>query len=240
MQKEQLQAQARLEAQEALKTEKLAAVGELAARMAHDLRNPLNIIKNISHLLNLELGDRLSPKTAERLKMLDRATYRMQHQIDDVLDYVRCAPLKKTQTNLSTIIHHAMERIAIPDNIVVHPPLNDCQVYCDPTKFEVVFVNLVVNAIQAMENRPGTIHILISDDQSDKDYIKIEIRDTGPGIPEHLWEKIFDPLFTTRQTGTGLGLASCRSIVKRHGGTITFTSKMGAGTSFFIKLPKKT
>jgi signal transduction histidine kinase/DNA-binding NarL/FixJ family response regulator len=240
MQKEHLQEQVRLKTQEALKTEKLVTVGELAARIAHDLRNPLSVIKNTSQMLHLELGDHASPKTGEKWKRLDRAIYRMQHQLDDVLDYVRHTPLQKTQANLSTIISDAMERITTPDNIVVHPPLNDSQIYCDPTKLEVVFVNLIMNAIQAMEGRPGTIHILISDEQNDKDYIILEIRDTGPGIPEHLWKKIFDPLFTTRQIGTGLGLTSCKSIVERHGGTITFTSKIGAGTSFFIRLPKKT
>jgi signal transduction histidine kinase len=85
-----------------------------------------------------------------------------------------------------------------------------------------------------------TIDILLYDDKNDKDHIVLEIRDTGPGIPKNLWGKIFDPLFTTRQIGTGLGLTSCKRIVEAHEGMITLESKIGVGTSFFIKLPKKT
>ncbi len=239
MQKEHLEEQVQIQTRQMLKTEKLATIGELSARIAHDLRNPLSVIKNTSDILKLSLSDRLTDDEVEKWLRLEKAVFRMSHQMDDVLDFIKHKSLQKTSVKISKLLGDVLERITIPQNIEIRLPKNDVEILCDSEKMGVVFVNLVLNAVQAMEGRLGTIYIL-APDKSESSFIEIEVRDTGPGIPENLWNKIFDPLFTTRQIGTGLGLTSCKSIVERHGGTITFTSKVGMGTSFFIKLPKKT
>ncbi|MEM4241945.1 MAG: ATP-binding protein [Candidatus Nitrosotenuis sp.] len=239
-QKEQLEEQVQIQARHMLKAEKLAIIGELSARIAHDLRNPLNVIKNTSDILKLSLSDRLNEDETQKWMRLEKAIFRISHQLDDVLDFIKHRPIQKTNVKISKLLGDVLERIAIPHNVEICLPQNDADILCDSEKMGVVFVNLILNAIQAMDGRLGTIYILVSENHKDKDYVEIEVRDTGPGIPESLWSRIFDPLFTTRQIGTGLGLTSCKSIVERHGGTITFTSKMGVGTSFFIKLPKKT
>jgi signal transduction histidine kinase len=239
-QKEHLEEQIQIQTRHMLKAEKLATIGELSARIAHDLRNPLNVIKNTSDILKLSLSDRLNEDEAQKWLRLEKAIFRMSHQLDDVLDFIKQRPIQKTNIKISKLLGDVLERIVIPHNIEIRLPQNDMVIPCDAEKMGVVFVNLILNAIQAMEGRLGTIYIIVSENHSEKDYVEIEVKDTGPGIPEVLWSKIFDPLFTTRQIGTGLGLTSCKSIVERHGGTITFTSKMGVGTSFFIKLPTKT
>ncbi|MBI5146561.1 MAG: response regulator [Thaumarchaeota archaeon] len=237
--KEHLEEQVKLQAKNLLKSEKLATVGELSARIAHDLRNPLGVIKNTAEMLRFSLSDRLTESEIEQWKRLDRGIYRISHQIDDVLDFIKQRPLQKTKTKISTLLADVLERIVIPDNVEIHLPQNDAKILCDSEKIEVIFLNLILNAVQAMDGRPGTISILIHGDQN-MDFVMIEVRDTGPGIPESLGEKVFDPLFTTRQIGTGLGLTSCKRIVEAHEGEITFESIVGVGTRFFIKLPKKT
>jgi signal transduction histidine kinase len=104
---------------------------------------------------------------------------------------------------------------------------------------EIVFVNLFVNAVQAIGDKKGAITVEITDDPSDENVI-IKVIDTGIGIREEIIGKIFEPLFTTRQVGTGLGLSSCKSIVDQHGGAISASSKVGKGTTFTIRMPKKS
>jgi signal transduction histidine kinase len=127
----------------------------------------------------------------------------------------------------------------IPQTITVHPPQNDHTVYCDPEKMEIVFVNLFVNAIQAIDEKKGDIIIEINDDPLDDNVAMIKVRDTGCGMPPEIMGKIFDPLFTTKQVGTGLGLSSCKNIIEQHGGTISASSKLGDGSTLTIRLPTK-
>ena len=118
--------------------------------------------------------------------------------------------------------------------VAIDLPKTDTSLICDASKLEIVFSNLILNAIQAM-NGIGSIHIRIKNEEKT---ITIEIEDTGPGIPQDLLPKIFEPLFTTRQIGTGLGLVSCKSIIEKHGGTLTVQTQTNKGTTFFIELPK--
>jgi len=120
------------------------------------------------------------------------------------------------------------------DEVKVNLPENDGIILADRIKINSLFYNLITNAVQAMENK-GIITIRISDKSNDE--IQIEIEDDGPPIPEEDIEKIFEPLFTTKQSGTGLGLASCSNIVKQHGGTISVKNNP---TTFTVILPKTT
>jgi len=222
-----------------LKVERLSTIGQMSARIAHDLRNPLNVIQNSSEILKIGLEDRLDEKSQDQWARLDRAIYRMSNQLEDVMDYVRLPQLKKNNYPLSMILHDAMERIVVPTKITIQPPLQDCVVFCDPEKLETVFVNLLVNAIQAIEEKEGKISIEITVDVDDK-FAFIAITDTGYGIPGEFLDKIFEPLFTTKRVGTGLGLSSCKNIVEQHGGTITVSSALGSGSKFTIKIPIKS
>ena len=142
------------------------------------------------------------------------------------------------EKKFSIILQDALERCDIPDNIELELPKKDGIVYCDSERIEVVIVNLIMNAVQAFSIDKGSIKISFSENSKNK-YSLIKISDTGAGIPPELMEKVFDPLFTTRQIGTGLGLPSCKNIVEYHRGTIEVESELKKGTTFTIKLPTK-
>ncbi len=239
-QRDYLQAEVERKAQEILRSERLSAIGNLAARVAHDLRNPLSVIQSTSKILRLKLGEYLDEKSSEQWARLDRAVYRMSHQLEDVMDYVRMSPLKKKDYSLCVILQDVVERVVVPENVTIRLPQNDRTVFCDPEKLEIVFVNLVMNAVQAMESKEGTVSIGIFDDPIEQNNALIKVSDTGVGISEEMIDKIFEPLFTTKQVGTGLGLSSCKNIIEQHSGDISVSSIPGKGTTFTIKIPKKS
>lgn len=237
-QRDALRDEVRHKTEELLKAERLSAIGQLSARIAHDLRNPLNVIQNTSRLLQVIFAKRLDGNGLEHLARLDRAVYRMAHQLEDVLDCVRIPKLNKKNCLLSGILQDVMARIDVPPNITISISAHNSEVYCDPEKIEIVFVNLLVNAIQAMGDKTGTILVEISDDPVVNDFVVIRITDSGSGIAPDDLQNIFEPLFTTKQSGTGLGLSSCKNIMDQHGGTITVSSVVDQGTTFTIKIPK--
>jgi len=212
------------------KSDKLAAVGEIAARIAHDLRNPLSVIRATSEILQMQNKD-LSEKEKETFEKQKNAIDRMSHQIAEVLDFVRSNPVTKQPVAFSKMITNVLNSMLIPKRVKIIKPDKDLVLKCDPAQIEVVLVNLLRNAIDAVENN-GIISIKLSEDQN---YHIISIEDTGHGIPEENLQKIFEPLFTTKQKGTGLGLVSCKNIVEQHGGTIIAENNP---TAFTIKIPK--
>ena len=217
------------------KVKRLVAIGELSARIAHDLRNPMSVIKNTMELVEMELDAKHDESISKKFNRINRAIMRINHQVENVLDFVRDKPLKFENTSVSSILNYVIDKINVPSDVTINLPKNDVKIYCDFEKLEIVFINLITNAIQAMSNT-GEIDIRFTDEESQ---IIIEIEDFGPGIPEKNRSQIFDPLFTTRQVGTGLGLPSCKNIVEKHGGTIEIKTSIDEGTTFVIKLPKK-
>ncbi len=223
--------------EELLKKEKLSVIGELSARIAHDMRNPLSVIKSSFELIKMSQKEIDSSKKIQ-WDRLERAIYRMTHQVDDVLDFIKSYPLKKKPTKISVILQDALERVNIPNKIKIKLPKTDVTIPCDAYRLEVVFVNLIMNSIQAVGDKHGEIYIDLIEEPDD--VILITVKDNGPGIPKKLIPKIFDPLFTTRLIGTGLGLPSCKNIIEKHGGTIDVSSTRKKGATFLIRLPKKT
>ncbi len=221
-------------AEEKIKSERFSVIGELSARIAHDLRNPLSVVKNTVELMKISYKDP-DENTLKHFLRLENSILRMSHQIEDVLDYVKPKSLVLENHSLLAILNSTLERIRKPDTVTINLPENNANLTCDSEKLEIVFINLITNAIQAI-NHKGTINIRVSEQS---EYVLIEVEDNGPGIPDDLLPKIFDPLFTTRQIGTGLGLPSCKNIIEKHGGMIDVKTVLGQGTTFIIKLPKK-
>lgn len=215
-----------------IKKERLSAIGEMAARLGHDLRNPLSVIISTIGMLKLKFKNGISEENIEeKYDRIERSIIRMSHQIEDVLDFVRVKPLELGDHSLADIVKEASDRVTKSDNIKINLPQNDLKITCDSKKLEIVVINIMTNAIQAMGDR-GEIAIRITDDV---DSAHISIEDSGPGIEDAILPKIFDPLFTTKQTGTGLGLVSCKNIVEQHGGSITIKNNP---TTFTIIIPK--
>jgi signal transduction histidine kinase len=214
-----------------LENERLITIGLIAARLAHDIRNPLSVIKNTVEIMRLRFKDNMDDKVEKQLDMLAKSVTRISHQIEDVLDYVRESPLQLREISFKELLDSILNSIKKPDNITILRPENDAMLNCDPKKLEVVLVNLIINGFQAIKDA-GQIRIRLTEQKGN--YL-IDVEDSGPGIPEDKIDRIFEPLFTTKQTGTGLGLASCKNIIEQHGGKISVSN---GPTRFTIKLPK--
>jgi PAS domain S-box-containing protein len=214
------------------KVKRISDMGALSARIAHDLKNPLSVIKNSIELMKMRTLNQ-NDKTKVDLERMERATVRIAHQIEEVLEYVWPKPLDLQDSSLLDILNAVVSKINI-QQVSIDLPKTDTSLICDSSKLEIVFSNLIMNAVQAM-NGIGNIHVRIKNEEK---AIIIEIEDTGPGIPQDILPKIFEPLFTTRQIGTGLGLVSCKSIIEKHGGVITVKTRINKGTIFIIEIPK--
>ena len=200
---------------EKIKREKFTAIGELSARIAHDIRNPLSIIRNTFDTMEYIKDE--PEKYAKSIDRINRAIDRITHQLNDVMDFVRTNPMKIEETSLKNMLDMCIENISVPDNIKISYAINESKIFVDYNQFEVVLTNLILNSIQSIRDKDGKISIKSTSNQKN---IEIEITDTGPDIPDEVVDKIFDPLFTTKQEGTGLGLAGCRTIIEQHGGII--------------------
>ncbi len=218
-------------AAQAVRAEKFAAVGELASAMAHDMKNPLGTIMNSATAIRGARGG--GAASGRALDLIDRSVRRMSHQIDGVLNHVRDVPLVKEKRSVRGMLESSLGAVDVPRNVVVALPGGDAEVLCDPDKMEFVFANLVLNAIQAMGGRGGGITVRLSEGGGS---VTLEFENSGPRIPEGDLPRIFEPLFTTKMRGTGLGLTSCRNVVRLHGGGIsarndpvTFTVSLPAG-----------
>ncbi|MFB5637015.1 MAG: ATP-binding protein [Nitrosarchaeum sp.] len=216
-----------------MKNERLGAIGQLSASMAHDMKNPLATIRTSAAIIKKQVSSKDS-ETEKAIQRMDRAIFRMSHQIDDVLNFVRTTPLNLSEKKLSDILNTSIDSLEIPNNIKLEILDSDFTLFCDSKKLEIVFINIILNSIQAIGDAKGVITI---SSKLINDHIEIDISNSGPEIPQEILEKIFEPLFTTKEKGTGLGLASCKNIVEQHKGTI---SAQNNPVTFKIKLPKKT
>lgn len=218
---------------ELFKAERLSAIGEMSARIAHDMRNPLAIIKNTIELVKLKHATKIPNELLHLFSSIDNASSRLVFQLDDVLNFIRSSPLNCNPFSLCEILESSLSEIVIPDQIKIHKPKNDVSVFCDGEKIGAVFTNLMMNAIQAMDNHGDIMIRFIESNEA----VTFQIQDSGPGIPEDLLDKIFEPLFTTKSRGTGLGLPAVKMIIQQHQGTIRISNNP---TIFAVTLPTNT
>ena len=218
---------------EILKSERLSAIGELSGRLAHDLRNPLSVMKMSIDLIKQTPPDsKISDENIKkRIDLIEKSIDRISHQVDDVLGYVRNSPLNLQNVSLKELVQNSLDKVNVPKDVEVKISKKDLNVDCDTIKLDAVFINLIVNSIQAMPDG-GKINIEISEQDN---LAIVKFIDSGEGIPEDNFSKIFEPLFTTKQKGTGLGLASCKNIIEQHQGEISVSNNP---TTFTIMLPK--
>ena len=202
-----------------LKNERIDTIGMLASQIAHDIKNPLHVIKN-----SIEIIRKKSPENEiieREINRANRGISRISHQVEDVLNYVNPTQTKFERTSLLRIIQSVIDTMKIPEKVVVTVPEKDIVVECDSEKIESVFNNIILNAIHAIGNTAGKITIRLL---QDKNNAIIEFENSGPNIEESILPKIFEPLFSTKEKGTGLGLVSCKNIIESHGGSISVRS----------------
>ncbi len=229
-----------LEAQERLvRTERLAAIGELSAGVAHELRNPLGAIKNATYYIKGKLdGSEVvkdNPRVREFLGLMDEEVEACNRIITDLMDFARVNPPKVSPIKLDTVLDNALSRLEIKQGVKVikdfEPALPEVMV--DTDQMRRAFANLIKNADEAMPEG-GTLTISA---RSADGLGEVKIRDSGHGISEQDLPKIFDPLFTTKARGIGMGLAIVKQIIERHKGSLDVSSQPGKGTTFTVRMP---
>ena len=228
------------DAQEQLvRTEKLAAVGTLASGVSHELRNPLSAIKNAVFLLKRRLSREMMPDIDEKaiqfLEIMDKEIDRCSKIINDLLGFTRVTKPTRLSSDINVVVNEAISRVEIPKYIKLSKNMqtNLPMIMIDANQIDQVLINLIENACQAITDNGE----LIISTKVSKSFIEIEVCDSGCGIPQKEIKKIFDPLFTTKPSGTGIGLAVCYGIIQKHNGIIDVKSQEGTGTKMVIKLP---
>ena len=230
------------EAQEKLvRQEKLTILGQMAGSVGHELRNPLSVINNAVYYLK-----QIQPDADEKVRkyhgMIEHELHNAEKIIADLLDFARIKSVDREPLALPDLVQRVLERFPVPESLttVLDFPADLPQVYVDPRQMEQVLGNLAVNACQAMSEggelairaRPSTL----SDGQP---AVSIQVQDTGSGIAPENMKKLFEPLFTTKPKGIGLGLVVSRKLVEANGGRIEVQSEPGRGTTFTVYLPVK-
>jgi len=226
-------------------TAKLAAVGELAGGVAHEINNPTGIILAKAKLLLSNFGDKLPPKVIADLEKVEKHAERIATIARGLLTFSRQSVGERIPVNINTIIAEALSliehRLSV-ENIRLKTHLRPGlpAIKGNPNELQQVIINIVNNAIDAMSGG-GELTIItdLAMEREGREYVTVVIGDTGVGIPEAIRGKIFDPFFTTKDVGkgTGLGLSISHGIVKSHGGDILVESHVGRGTTFTVKLP---
>lgn len=223
--------------------DRLAALGEMAAGLAHEIRNPLGAIKGAAQFLDPK---HLPTEDGEFVEVIVEEVNRLNGVVSAFLDYSR--PMKQNfgPTDVQEVVTRTLKLIVndIPKNVTIKEELAEAlpKVDADAEQLKQVLINLVQNAVQAIGDKAGELTIKTSRPERFGDFrtpeqVEIQVSDNGPGIPADQQLNIFVPFFTTKQKGTGLGLAICQRIVKNHGGTISVQSKVGEGSVFTIRLP---
>lgn len=220
--------------QQLLKSERLAAIGELAAMIGHDLRNPLTGIAGATYYLKTKCGSKIDNKSKEMLRIIEKDIENSNKIINDLLEYSRETKLDLNESNPRLIVKEALSAVKIPRKIRVADLTRDKpKIRVDTDKMKRVFVNMVKNAIDAM---PKGGKLTIESRESNGD-LEIVFSDTGVGMSEETLRDIYRPLFTTKAKGMGFGLPICKRFVEAHGGKICARSTIGKGSTFTVTLP---
>ncbi|MDD5109156.1 MAG: PAS domain S-box protein [Candidatus Omnitrophica bacterium] len=218
-------------------SEKIAALGQLSAGMAHEINNPLFVISGRLEMLK---DEQLSPKVKDNLALIANQTDRIRKLVDRILKFSRKSTPMQEPIDINEVIEGVLPLIhynKLPSakiEIEKYFQKDMPKIKGDQHQLQEVFLNILTNAYQSMPNG-GVIKIITSN--LDNLYAQIQITDTGVGIPAHQLKNIFMPFFSTKNEGIGLGLSICHNIIKNHNGSIELTSQVNHGSTFTIKLP---
>ncbi|MGA1790688.1 MAG: response regulator [bacterium] len=217
-----------------IRSERLATLGTFVSFVSHELRNPLSVIQNSIYYLKSHIQVD-NPKIEKYFGIMDEEVAIAQKIIDDFLNFTKGRALELSLVDINSLIQKVLDLINIPDNIKTTFNLEKDlpHIKVDRDYIQQVFVNIINNAIQSMPNGGK----LTLSSRKDAELIIIDISDTGTGLSENDLERLFEPFFSKKKEGTGLGLVICKFLVDRHKGKIKVKSEPGKGTVFSIHLP---
>jgi len=226
--------------QKLIMSEKMAVMGQLAAGVAHELRNPLNIVSTSIYYLQKVLPDQ-NDKVREHFTIIRSEIQRAQTIISNLLDFSQKSAQDRTEVDINALLEQTLalvnKELAVNDIVVKRAFSAVDRCYINPDDVKQVFLNLILNARDAMP-QGGTL--TISTRPRGDGFVLIEFTDSGVGIDKDVMDKIFDPFFSTKKTGdgVGIGLSIVHSAIERNKGTIEVKSKPGKGTTFSLHLPQ--
>jgi two-component system sensor histidine kinase AtoS len=215
--------------------EHLAILGQLTGGVAHELRNALGLIKGAAHFLDASLVN-ITPEEDKAVAILKSGVEKSDQIVDSLLKVARPAPSSRREVDINEIVRDALADARIPENVdsVTQLDVSLPEIMADAGQLNVILDNLIRNAIQAM---PDGGQLKVTTGTRDGKWIVVSVADTGVGIPEADQKKLFEPLFTKRSGGMGLGLALVRSLTEGHGGHVELESEVGKGSAFSVYLP---
>lgn len=223
---------------ELIKKERLAAIGQMASVVGHEIRNPLAVINNSIYFIKTKLGQsgEPDPKLAKHIKIIESEIQQANGIINEILTYSRQRELQPERVQLNTWLEELLSVYPFPPHIQLDKRFEapDVPLDIDKTEMQQAIRNLIGNGIEVMPQQ-GTVRIRTA--MADEGTACIEIGDSGSGIPPDVLDKIFAPFFTTKARGTGLGLAVVRKVIDRHKGRVEVESTVGKGTTFRLFLP---
>ena len=219
-----------------IRQERLAAIGELASTIGHELRNPLGVISNALYLLRGDVAKNPSESSSRHLATAEREVSAATVIVSDLLEFARQRDPVMTDVDTGALMDEAIAVLPPPTGITIdrQPTPSPVVAVADRDMLRQVLLNLVGNAYQAMPEG-GTVRLSVSDGG---DTAQLQVSDTGIGMSEDVRSKLFEPFFTTKARGVGLGLAVTKRIVDAHGGSITVDSRPDTGSTFTVSLPK--
>ncbi len=217
-----------------VEAEKFAAMGKVSGIIGHEFRNQLGILRNAVYYLKIKLQNK-DTKIDKHLMIMDNEIVEIERTIENILTFARTKRPEFKTVNLNTILSEVLERLAIPKGIIVTTEIdkNLPEITADDIQINRIFINLILNAVDAM-GKEGKLNIAL---KNTGDHILIQFSDTGQGIKNEDKNKIFEPFFSTKTKGTGLGLATAKMIIEAHQGNIDIESAVNKGAKITIKLP---
>ncbi len=226
-----------------LRREKMAALGQLAGSINHELRGPLGNLKSAAYFLDMVL-DEPDEEVEETLSIIEESVERADGIVSSLLSFVRTEESRRQPVDVNALVEGVLTDEEIPADVKVAARMGDDlpPVEADPEQLRQVVRNLVSNAVEAMgaDGRLTVTTAAAADGELESEQeIVISVSDTGEGIPQERQETIFEPLFSTKAKGVGLGLALVRMLVEAHGGTVEVESEVGEGSTFTVRLPVK-
>ena len=224
--------------------ERFAMMGQIAATVSHELRNPLGAIQTSLFTIGKTSTEKDNPLIRRALERAERGVQRCDAIVHELLDFVRQKELDRTTAAFDLWLRETLDEHALPAGVVVERDFRaGIELPFDRERLRRCLVNLLDNAAQALTgadwNPPGgrELRIIVRSEQAGP-HVKLSVLDNGPGIPADVLPRIFEPLFTTKNFGVGLGLPTVRQIIELHGGTIAADSRAGEGAAFTIWLPR--
>jgi signal transduction histidine kinase len=223
---------------ELVRREKLSTLGQLTATVAHELRNPLSAIRNTVFAIRESLAGK-GIEFERPLSRVDRNIQRCDRIITDLLDFTRMRDLNRAELEADSWLDEVLSEQRVPDGVVLARDFGAAgrRVSFDSERMRRVVINLIENAVQAVTDAASSGGTVTVRTRASGPAFELVIEDTGPGIPAEVLPKVFEPLYSTKSFGTGLGLPTVKQIVEQHGGTVDITSQAGKGTRVFVRIP---